>query len=260
MPEEDQTANQQLEDGAQDAATQTAEDSAQQTANQTDQDGADRESEGLKQAAVAEKKKRQELENRLLAIQSENAVLRQQAMQSVRQTAQLPENSYQQALRELGLQDESYLTVEQQAQVFNRKDQLDLHRNRQMLQSQNDMQFIMSHPDYNSVVGPVNPMTGQRVPSEELSRILMEKPYLSASVYGSAQAAYDVVMQERQLAELKKLQSSAQEQENRRNAEARMSPMSPTETGGAGDESVGLRTFDQVAAMEARVKAGEFDR
>jgi len=258
---DDNTANQTLEDGAQDTATQTAEDSAQQAATQTDQDGADRESEGLKQAAVAEKKKRQELEAQLLAIQTENAVLKQQATQVVApsQTAQ-PESTYARAVKELGLQDETWLTTEQQAKVFARKEQLDQQNQQQFMRMTVDTQFMASHPDYGDVVGRMNPVTGAFIPSEELQRILMTKPYLSVVAQSGAQAAYELVVQERQLAELKRLQSTLSEQDTRQNIDALTAPMSPAAASGGDLTGMGLNTAEEVARMEARVKAGEFDK
>lgn len=262
--EEENAANQTPEDGVQDTATQTAEDSARQqaddasaTANQTDRDGADKEQEGLKAAAVAEKKKRQEAEARLQAAQ--NALLQQQMAMRTAQPSQ-PESTYAQALREAGLQDEPYITEEQRIAVYERKEQLDRQMFAQQQQYAQNTQFIAEHPDFAEVAGMDNPATGQFIPSAELQTILTKKPWLFQAANTSAQARYEIVMNERALAEYEKTKTVMTEREIRQKADATTSPMSASTTGGGGTAANQFSTAEDVRAMEARIARGEFER
>lgn len=260
MAEEENTANQKLEDGAQDTANQTAGDSAQQqaddasvTANQTDQDGADKEQEGLKAGIVAEKKKRQEVEAQLQAAQAQNMAYLQ-AQQS--QQTQAPETTYQQALRESGLEGDQWATQEQQAQIFARKDQLDAQKFQQQQADAQNAQFVATHTDYGDVVG--QSIGGQFVPSQELRELLAKKPYLYNVANASGQAAYDLVMQERKLAEFAETKVVTTERDNRQKADAQTAPMSSSGGSGGISDSTDYATAKQVQEMEARLARGEF--
>lgn len=252
------TADKTLEDGAQDTATQKAEDSAQQQADDasalsvdTSQDDAGKdvkEVEGLKAGIVDERKKRQAAETQLQTAQAQNLAYQQQTIQKQ------PESTYEQAVRELGLKDESFLMPEQQAQIFARKDQLDAQKQQQQYAQNQNAQFAATHADCGEVVGST--IAGVFVPSQELQALLAKKPYLLAIANSSVQAAYDLVMQERNLAEYAKAQTVTTERDNRQKADARTSPMSAR---GAGGQAEGqFQTAEQVTAMEARLAAGEF--
>jgi hypothetical protein len=263
--EEENAANQNSEDGVQDTATQTAEDSAQQqaddasaTANQNNQDGADKEQEGLKAAAVAEKKKRQEAEAQLQAAQNQNALLQQQMV--ARQQPNQPESTYAQALREAGLQDEPFITEDQRISVYERKEQLDMQRFQQQQQYAQNAQFVATHPDYAEVAGVDNPVTGQFIPSTELQTILTKKPWLFQAANASAQARYEIVINERALAAYEKTKTVMNEREVRQKADATTSPMSPSATGGGGAAANQFNSAEDVRAMEARIARGEFER
>jgi len=261
-----QPADQTLEDGAQEAANQTAQDSAEQQADtsaedaatQTGQDGADHvEEEGLKAGIVAEKKKRQEAEALLQASKNQNVLLQQQVMQSAQQVqqSQVQENSYAQAIRELGLQGQEYLSESERIEVYKRKDQLDT----QKLQAQNmyaqNAQFVASHTDFAEVVGIQGP--AGFIPSTELQILLTKKPHLYSA---SAKAIYDAVMENRKLTEYEKMKVVMTEKENRQKVEAVTSPMSPAAAGGGGTVGEDYSSAEKVAATERRVAAGEFDK
>ncbi len=257
--ENNEPANQTPEDGAQETANQTAEDSAQQTATES-QDGADKESEGLKAAAVAEKKKRQEAEAQLQAAQQTVQTVQQQNMllqQS--QQPQQPKTTYEQAVMEAGLQDESYLNQEQQAQIFARKDQLDNQKFQQQQAMAQNNQFAITHDDYAEAVGTTDPMTGAFIPSQELNELLTKKPYLRQVANSSAQAAYELVVQERTLNEYSQQQTVANEQNVRQKVDAQTQPMSPAASGGGGTSGKSFSNAQEVRDMEARIAAGEFD-
>ena len=263
MAEEENAANQNLEDGAQDTATQTAEDSAQQQVDDASasvdkgQDDAGREQEGLKAGIVAEREKRQAVEAQLQVAQAQNIAYQQQAQQQVT-AAQVkpPETTYQQALREASLEGETYITQEQQAQVFARKDQLDAQINQDRQVANQNAQFAATHEDYSEVVG--QGINGVFVPSQELNALLAKKPYLRNVANSSAQAAYDLVMQERQLVEYTKSQVVDTERDNRQKADAQTGPMSASGGSGGVSESSQFNTVAQVQEMEARIAKGEF--
>ena len=258
---EENTVDQTLEDGAQDTANQTAGDSAQQQADgasasvDTGQDDAGKVQEGLKAGMIAEKKKRQALEAQLQASQAQNMAYQQQTQQA--QQTQQVETTYQQALREVGLEGESYVTQEQQAQIFARKDQLDAHKAQgQQLAAQN-AQFAATHTDFSEVIG--QSVGGQFVPSQELNDLLAKKPYLYNVANSSGQAAYDLVMQERQLAAYAQTKVVTTERDNRQKADAKTAPMSGGGGGSGGvTDTAEYGTAKQVQEMEARIARGEF--
>ena len=263
MSKED-AANQTSEDGAQNAANQTAEDSAQQQADdasvsvETNQDDAGKEAEGLKAAAVAERQKRQEAEAQLQAVQAQNLAYQQQMAQSQAQAQaqpKQPETTYSIAVRELGLSNVVYPSQDELSQVFARKDQLDAQNVRQQQVLNQNAQFTATHPDYGEVVGST--VGGVFVASQEVNALLLKKPWLRDVANSSAQAVYDLVMQERQLAEYTKNQTVANERDNRQKADAITAPMSAR--GGAGGVSDSQFTSaEDVQKMEARLAAGEF--
>lgn len=195
-------------------------------------------------------------EAQLQAAQAQNLAYQQQMAQSAQ--PRQPETTYDQAVRELGLQAELYPDPEQRSQIFARKDQLDAQKLQQQQQYAQSAQFIASHPDYAQVAGVDNPATGSFLPSAELQTILNNKPWLFPAANSSAQARYDIVMQERRLAEFEKSKVVATERDNRQKAAATTAPMSGT-AGAGGDVTNGqFNSKEDVQAMEARLAAGEF--
>lgn len=172
-------------------------------------------------------------------------------------------SSYEQALKDCGLLGLENLSQEELIQVNARKDQIDAGTNQQNQQVIANQQFAQSHSDFVKAVGQVNPVTGQFMASAELQKILTEKPYLQASCL-TAQGAYSVVMQERQLSKLTQEATALKGHQTQQNVDTKLSPMSSVAAGGGGvDRSKGKisesSTADDVLAMEARVKSGEFE-
>lgn len=184
-----------------------------------------------------------------------------QANQTQTQPVQQPAvSTYQQAVRECGLEGEDYMTQEQQAQVFARKEQLDVFKLQQQQAYFADQQFMQNHADFGTVAGQINPYTGQFMATPELNEILMKKPYLRASC-GTAQGAYEVVMEQRRMMELTKKTEVQEQHQQQQDVDTKLAPMSAA-GGGAVDKSAGeiteSSTADDVEKMQQRVQTGEF--
>lgn len=176
---------------------------------------------------------------------------------------QQPVSTYEQALNDCGLKGQEYLSQEEQIKVNARMEQLGTMRTQQQQQSIIDQQFAQSHPDFGKAVGQLNSVTGQFMASAELQKILMEKPYLQASC-STARGAYEIVMQERKLAELSQKNTSLEQHQTQQNVDANLAPMSSVAAGGgAVSRTKGQinenSTADDVRAMQQRVRAGEFE-
>lgn len=208
-----------------------------------------------------QKKRDAETKNELL--QQQLAIMQQQQQLMPQAQTQQPLTTYEQAMKDLGY-DADYLTEAERIQVFRRKEQLDNQRFYQQSIEQQNRAFMLSHPDYGEVVGKIDPATRQVVPSAEITEILQRKPWLYNAATASAEGAYNIVIEERRLKELESKSGTLSAADAAQKAAARTAPMSGSAAGGAagipGAENVAaMKTAADVAAMEARVAAGEFD-
>lgn len=184
-----------------------------------------------------------------------------QANQNTVQTQQ-PVSTYEQALLDCGLKGQEYLTQEEQIKLNARQEQINAARTQQQQQAFADQQFAQTHSDFGTAVGQLNLVTGQFMATAELQKILMEKPHLRASC-STAQGAYAVVMQERQLAELSKTTETLKQQQTQQNVETITGPMSSIAVGGGAvnstkGEITEKSSVKEIETMQERVKAGEF--
>lgn len=187
--------------------------------------------------------------------------LMQQANQAPAQV-QKPVSTYEQALIDCGVAGEEFLTEEQRIKVNSRQEQLSSVRTQQNQQVFANQQFAQSHSDFGTAVGQVNPSTGQFMYSAELQAILTKKPHLQGSCY-TAQDAYKIVMEQRELEKLSKESAAMQEHQQQQRIDANLSPMSSAAAGGGAvnreqGQITESSTADDILALERRVKAGEF--
>jgi hypothetical protein len=130
--------------------------------------------EGLKAAAIDERKKRQEAEARAAAAEAQAKYLAEQA---ALMQANKPQQAPQDAFAAMGLDDNDYPNVEQQRKVFAMQAQ-----QQQVVTALN--QFISTHPDFVTTVGTINPATGKLQPSEQLNKAIANRPDLIAECSG----------------------------------------------------------------------------
>jgi hypothetical protein len=182
----------------------------------------------------------------------------QQQVQPVQQQA--PKSVAQMALDSLGLTADD-LYGENLIRYHETKDQINAAQLQQSNARMADQQFIRAHPDVTQVVGSVNPATGQLMTaSPELNQILMTKPYL-ASACTTVEAAYNIVLEQRQLAELNKTAAVSKEHLIRNNVQAATQPLGGSAAGGGGSgeqSGQGLLNRDQVAQIQADIDAGKY--
>jgi hypothetical protein len=183
-------------------------------------------------------------------------LMQQMSQQQAQPTA--PTNTMEQAMSELGLTADD-LWGENLLKLQARKDQLDTAQRQQAQAVMSSQQFLMSHPDANQVVGSVNLATGQILnPSAELLAILAKKPYLAGAC--TPEGAYDIVMQERKIAEFEKTQQVANEQITRQKVENAIAPLGGSAAGGGSTgagSNTGLMTREQIAEINRRLDLGE---
>lgn len=202
---------------------------------------------------------------RVLAEEQAQQARDQLALVQANQTpvqVQQPTTTYEQALRDCGLFGQEYLSQEEQIKVNARMEQLGTIRTQQNQQAFADQQFAQSHSDFGKAVGQLNTVTGQFMASAELQKILMEKPYLRASC-STAQGAYNIVMQERKVAELSKKTETLKQHQTQQDVDANLAPMSSSAAGGgAVNRTKGQinekSSAKEVEVMQERVRAGEF--
>jgi hypothetical protein len=197
------------------------------------------------------------------AAEREAELLRQQMSvvlanqpQSTSAQPQRQKTTYEQAIEDCRI-DPDYMTESDRIRVMARKDELDLQRNIQIANQFANQRFIDSHSDFTTVAGHLNP-TGEFVPSAELQKILIKKPYLRASC--TAQGAYEIVMEERRLAELTR---TAQQHKVQQEVDMKTSPMSPAAAGGGAvsrteGQITENSTAEDVLRIEQEVKSGKF--
>lgn len=236
--------------GVTESTTQNAEETAQ---NQEQAVPYDRFKEVNEQKKLAEEQ--------VMQAQRDNDILRGQ-MQGMTQQAQpvQPKSTYEQAMADCGVTVDDLYDGNNMVKVQNRKSELDA-QNMQLQQNvMADRQFMMSHPDYNEVVGSVNPTTGQLMTaSRELQDLLSKKPYL-AGACTSAQGAYEIVIRERQIAKLQETQQASQEHLNRQNVDNATQPMGASAAGGGTTSASiqgGMMSREKVEEIEQKLARGE---
>lgn len=209
--------------------------------------------------ANTEAEARKAAEEQAAYAQRQLELMQQQAVVQAN-APQQPLSPMEQALVDCGLTADELYVGENYVKVINRKDQI-LNANQQQQQIVNaNQQFIAQHPDVSQVVGSVNPMTGQIMTcSPELMAILAKKQYL-AGACTTVQATYDIVLQERKLAEFEKAQASNQEHQNRQEVDSNTLPMGGSAAGGGGTgdpNNQSLMTREQVLAIREKMANGE---
>lgn len=188
--------------------------------------------------------------------------LMQASQVQAQQPAQAPpQSTYEQAAKDLGY-DPEFMDEAQRVQVHRRMEQLNVARTQQQQMAVASQQFANSHSDFGTAVGQMN-VAGQFIASAELQKILMEKPHLRASC-NTAAGAYQVVMDQRKVAELTQKAQAAEEQEIKNKADAKTGPMSLAAVGGGAiDRTAGLITESSTAAdvlkVKEQIERGEFD-
>jgi hypothetical protein len=124
-------------------------------------------------AAKEAKEAAEAAQQTIAQLQAQNQMLAQN------KAPQEPTDLYAQTITRLGLQDEAYLTREQQGQVFNTMFDA-------ISATQADASFMASHPDYSEVVGTQDGY-GNFVPAAPLQRVLTQNPHLRQAVFSSPQ-------------------------------------------------------------------------
>ncbi len=210
---------------------------------------------GLKEAAKAEREKRQLAEEALRVSNEQMAILQANPVQ-VQAQVQQPVTTYEQAMVDVGV-DKDYMSPDDTIKVMARKDQLDANKNAQTSQIAANQQFAFSHSDYSDVVG--RQVGTQFVPSAELAELLQRKPHLRASVYASSEGAYQAVMDERELKKLKENQTVLDEHQKRAGIDTDTAPMggSAAGGGGGGDIEPGLMSREQSLEIRRKLASGE---
>lgn len=183
-----------------------------------------------------------------------------QANQPVQQSQpQLPLSDYDQAKAELGLANEEYIDESQRSKIHARMTEIINAKSQQNNAAFANQQFETTHPDFASVVGVRNPINNQIAPSAEISKILTEKPYLTAAAYASSQGAYEIVIAERQLNELQQQNTVNQEHLKQQGVDNKLAPMSGAAiAGGAISNKIQASiSVEQQLENERKIAAGE---
>ena len=173
--------------------------------------------------------------------------------------SEVPLTIEQQALKDLGITEDD-LWGKNVVDYTSRVNQLASQQTQQSQATMAAQQFAISHPDINSVVGSVNPATGQIMTvSPELLAVLNKKPYLREACTSLANA-YQIVMDERAISNT---QSPAERQaEAQRKADIATAPLGGSAAGGAGgggaNQSQNLLTREQMAEIDAKIARGEY--
>lgn len=193
--------------------------------------------------------------------QTEQARNQLAALQAQQQAPQARKTNYERALQETGLDGEEYLTQEQRIRVEGCKEQLDVAAINQQNAVIASQQFVQSHSDYGVAVGYTDQF-GQFMPSAELNKILTENPHLRGSC-ATAQGAYKVVMDHREVAKLREDVSALTEQQGQQEIDDNLAPMGSSAAGGGGGSRVkGLinanSTAKEILAVQADIRAGVY--
>jgi hypothetical protein len=203
--------------------------------------------------ANAEKEKRQAAEQAAQQAQDQLrlAMSNPPEQQQVQQT---PKDIYEQ----MGLGPDDYPTVEQQKKI----DAYRFQQQQQNFAQATNQQFVSTHPDFTDAAGQIDFSRNRLIPSAELQKILAEKPWKANAAYASAQGAYEIVMEERQVKKMQEQQKVYEKQQTQQEIDNKTAPMSGAAAGGGASvpvnqQAAALQTPQDVAAMEARVAAGE---
>lgn len=232
------------------------------------------ESRGLRQAAEAERRKRQDLEGQL----AQSQMLINQLASQMRQPQQSPQPPAEPDL--LGLSDQDLLDPAKVRQGLLKVRQDAIAASSQAVA---ELQFKMQYPDFDQVVGTFDPMTANLppehrrfVPSEAMQEALQQDPTLQLKMVQSGNPklfAYEYMKLYNQLREARSAntaQTQAQAQAAARSAantaSAALAPMSPSAVSGAPANGVQpdymamARTnpaaFDQIIQDALRGKHG----
>lgn len=181
-----------------------------------------------------------------------------QAQQPAQQTQ--VSSTYELAMRDLGLTAEDLYDGNNMIKIQNRKSELDLALQQQQAASATNQQFMVSHPDFNQVVGSVNPSTGTIMSwSQEAVALQNKKPWLNGA-FQTAQGAYEAIMNERTFADLEKKAAINQEHLNRQGVDTNTQPLggSAAGSGGAGDtQNQPMMSREKVLEIKAKLAAGQ---
>lgn len=166
---------------------------------------------GLKAAAEAERKKRQELENQLT---QQQLFLQQLAQQQQAQAARPPvqpqplEVNYLEGFTSSDMMDPDKVIQGVNKAVRRAREEVLTAANQTIEQ----LRFQMEFPDFQSLVGQHDPLTGQFRYSETLQEALNEDPKLVSRIMRSADpktAAYEVALKQKQIRALRQAQQAA---------------------------------------------------
>ena len=107
------------------------------------------------------------------------------------QTQPVQESLTLQVMKQMGFSEDGFLTNAEQAQVMDKVSEIRAGQTQQQIQSQ---QFLSSNPDFNQVVGSIDPASGQFVYAPPLLRVLQANPGLLPALQsagnGSSALAY----------------------------------------------------------------------
>lgn len=248
MADEEKKGTEATGDADQETGTTAADTSAgEAAAGDAAQTQDEKKEAGFKAAYEAEKLKRQELE------QAEQGLRDQLTLANAnRQEAVQPLGVYDQAKTNLGLADADFIEETERGKIYTEVNRLMSVQAQQDAQSNANNAFISTHPDYNDVVGRY--AGTQFVPSVEITELIKSKPYLSATAYASAEGAYRVVMDERQLKELGQKTTVQEEHLNQEGIGKKLAPVSgAAATGGAIAAAAGTITLEQQLINEQKV-------
>ena len=207
---------------------------------------------GLKAAAEAERKKRQDAEAQAQLLRDQLTVAN-----ATQQQAQIaaPLSDYDQAKTNLGLAGEEYIEEAQRGKIYAEINRITNARNQQSAQLSTNQSFISLHPDYNEVVGRY--AGTQFIPSAEITELVQRKPYLAATALASAEGAYQIVMDERKLKTLDQQTTVQEEHLNQQGIATKLAPVSgAAAAGGAITAGAGTITLAQQQENEQRVENG----
>lgn len=167
-------------------------------------------------------------------------------------------STYELAMQQLNLTADDLYDGGNQLRIQNRKAELDMQLQQQQSANTANQQFMTSHPDFNQVVGIVNPANQTIMQwSAEALALKQKKPWLNLQ---TAQGLYEAVMEERKLLDLEKKAAVNTEHLNRQEIDTNTQPMggSAAGGGGAGDaKNQVMMTREQSLEIRAKLANGE---
>lgn len=186
------------------------------------------------------------------------AIMQANQQQVVQAPAQ-PLTPYDQAKADLGLVDEEFITEADRSKIFARTTEIQNAQYQRQAQRQTNLQFAQTHSDYGDVVGRY--IGNQFQPSPELTKILTEKPHLTATAFASSEGAYKIVMEQRELEKLQAQNVVNEEHLKQQGVDDKIAPVSAAAAAGGAVTTQGASvTVEQQEDMERRVEAGEFQK